>query len=122
MPLRFVLDEHLRGTLWHALQRHNAAGVNIVDVTRIGGSVDLPLGTLDPDLLLWAERERRILVTRDWNTMPGHLFEHLRKGHHSPGVVLLQRGYSMTELVSILVVAAYAGDPTEFQDQVRVLP
>jgi hypothetical protein len=27
MPLRFLLDEHLRGPLWQAIQDHNAAGV-----------------------------------------------------------------------------------------------
>ena len=122
MPLRFVLDEHLRGALWHALQRHNATGVDVVDVARVGDPADLPLGTLDPNLLLWAEREGRVVVSRDWNTMPSHLFDHLRTGRHSPGVILLRAGHSMTEMVSSLVLAAHAGNATDFQDQVRALP
>jgi hypothetical protein len=48
MALRYVLDENLRGRLWSAFQRHNAAGVDRVDVTRVGDPLDLPLGTADP--------------------------------------------------------------------------
>jgi hypothetical protein len=64
MALTYVLDEHLRGALWHALRQHNAGGVNVVDVDRVGDPPDLPLGTTDPDLLLWAEREGRVVVTQ----------------------------------------------------------
>jgi hypothetical protein len=47
MPLRYVLDEHLRGPLWRALQWHNSAGVYPVDVVRVGDLVDLPLSADD---------------------------------------------------------------------------
>ncbi len=122
MPLRYVLDEHLRGPLWHALQRHNAGGTDVVDVVRVGDPADLPRGTQDPALLLWAERENRVLVTRDWNTIPGHLAALLHSGRHSPGVVILRPGHSLAQLVSILVVAAYVWDPADVQDQIRYLP
>jgi hypothetical protein len=122
MPLAYVLDEHLRGLLWDAIRQHNAGGVNVIDVTRVGDPADLPLGTQDPDLLLWAERENRVVVTRDWNTMPGHLANHLQGGHHSPGVFILRRGLSLPQLVDILVLTAYAVDPAEARDQVRYLP
>jgi hypothetical protein len=122
MPLAYVLDEHLRGLLWGAIRQHNAGGVNVIDVTRVGDPADLPLGTQDPDLLLWAERENRVVVTRDWNTMPGHLADHLQGGHHSPGVFILSRGYSLPQLVFILALAAYAMDPAEVVDQVTFLP
>src|SRR5438034_99620 len=43
-----------------ALCQHNAVGINPVDVTRVGDPPGLPLGTLDPDLLLWAELHGRV--------------------------------------------------------------
>jgi hypothetical protein len=55
MPPRFVLDEHLRGDLWNAIERHNRNGVNTVDVVRVGDMADLPLGSKDPSTLIWAE-------------------------------------------------------------------
>jgi hypothetical protein len=122
MPLRFVLDENLRGVLWPAFQQHNAAGVDVVDVTRVGDPPDLPLGTSDSDVLAWAEREGRIVVSWDCNTMPGHLQDHLDQGRHSPGVIILRPGFTIAVLVGILVVAAHASDPLEFRDQVRFLP
>ena len=50
MPLRFLLDENLRGgALWRAIQRHNAGGIDLLEATRVGDPVDLPCGSLDPD-------------------------------------------------------------------------
>jgi hypothetical protein len=122
MALRYVLDEHLRGALWAALQRHNAAGVDPIDVVQVGDPPDLPCGTKDPDLLVWAEREGRMVVTRDWRSMPGHLAAHLLAGRHSPGVCLLQKGRTLPQVVFSLALAAHATDPAEWQDQVKALP
>src|SRR2546429_4475372 len=47
-----------------------------------------PLGTPDPDNLLWAEQHGRIIVTEDRRTMPVHLADHLQAGRHSPGVFI----------------------------------
>jgi hypothetical protein len=70
MPLAILLDEHLRGTLWRAIQHHNARGSNPLDVVRVGDPENLPLGSLDPEILLWAEREERILVSEDRKPLP----------------------------------------------------
>ena len=122
MLFRYVLDEHLRGQLWQAIQHHNAGGVNPVDAVRVGDPPDLPLGTTDPQLLLWAEREGRVIVTRDPNTMPGHLNDRLQAGHHSPGVFLLRPRPTLAQVVDYLVVAAYAGDPAAARDRVEYIP
>src|SRR5437868_13813413 len=78
MALRFFLDEQLRGPLWHAIQQHNAAGAYVLDVLRVGDPPAPPLGTADPDLILWGEANGRVLVTNDRRTMPGHLTDHLQ--------------------------------------------
>lgn len=122
MPLRYVLDEHLRGILWKAIQRHNTGGNNLLDAVCVGDLVDLPLGTKDPDLLVWAEREGRVVATRDWQTMPGHLAVHLVAGLHSPGILILRPGQTRPQLVFHLALAAYIYDPVEVRDQVLYLP
>ena len=93
--LRFLLDEHLRGPLWLAILRHNARGGLPIDVVRVGDAPDLPLGSTDLDILLWAERESRILLSEDLHTMPGHLAQHLHAGHRSPGVFMVHAGCSI---------------------------
>jgi hypothetical protein len=122
MALRFVLDEHLRGPLWPALLQHNAAGIYPVDVVRVGDPPDLPRGTPDPDILIWAEREGRIVLTFDVGSMPGHLNAHRQAGRHSPGVCILPSGRKIPQLVFSIAVAAHASDPGEWFDQVRYLP
>jgi hypothetical protein len=120
--LAYVLDEHLRGHLWRAIQQWNAIGAQPLDVVRVGDTLDLPLGTLDPELLAWAEREGRLLVTLDKKTMIGHLRDHLDAGNHSPGVFIIRPGASVPDVREFLVLAAYASDPLDWRDFCRFIP
>lgn len=120
--LRFLLDEHLRGPLWVAILRHNTRGGLPIDSVRVGDLSDLALGSDDPAILLWAEREGSILLTEDVHTMPGHLAGHLQAGHHSPGVLVVSVGCSIGQLVSWLELVAHAGDPADYADAVTCVP
>ena len=122
MPLRFVLDENQRGLLWRAVVRHNEAGVYPLDAVRVGDPTDLPLGSTDPDILLWSEREDRILISFDKTTLAGHLADHLQSGHHSPGVYMLRRGSRLSPVVAHLALVAYASDAWEWQDRIEFIP
>ncbi|HKI38075.1 MAG TPA: hypothetical protein VKA46_39845 [Gemmataceae bacterium] len=122
MPITFVLDEHFRGLLWPAIQHHNAAGVNPVDAVRVGDPPDLPRGTLDPDLLIWAEREGRVVVTDDRRTMPTHLADHLQAGRHSPGVLIVRKNYPLKQIVFHLALVAHAEDPDTLRDNFDFIP
>lgn len=55
MPLRFLLDENLRGPLWNAILRHNVRGIDVLDIVCVGDVSAPPLHALDPDILVWAE-------------------------------------------------------------------
>jgi GAF domain-containing protein len=123
MALRFQLDENLRGGgLWQAILQHNARGVDVLDVVRVGDPPDLPTGSTDPALLSWAEREGRILVTRDSQTMPRYLADHLQAGHHSPGVLLVRRRCPLPQVLGELVLHAHAGNPVDYQDRIAYIP
>lgn len=89
---------------------------------RVGDFVDLPLGTADPIILLWAEREGRILVSHDRNTLPGHLSDLLRAGRHSPGIFLIRLHSTVTQVMIFLIDAAYASEPVEWQDRIAFIP
>ena len=62
MALAYVLDEHLRGELRQAILSHNAKGAYPVDAVCVGESLDLPLGSTDPEILLWTEQIGRAHV------------------------------------------------------------
>ncbi len=122
MPLAFLLDENIPGRVWRAIARHNVRGEDVLDVYRIGECTALPLGADDATILEWAEREHRILVTEDKQTMPGHLENHLQAGHHSPGVFLLRPGLSLRELVEFPVLVANASEPNDWWDRIEFIP
>ncbi len=122
MPLLYVLDENVPAALRLAIHNHNAGSVNPLDVVSVGDPQDLPLGIDDPALLLWAEREGRILVTRDEHSIPCHLVAHLAAGHHSPGIFMIRRRSAIPQLVFILVLVAYAGDPSHYKDRIEYIP
>lgn len=122
MPLAFLLDENLRGDLWELIQVHNQSGGLPIDAERVGDPADLPLGSKDPAILIWAEANGRIVLSRDFRTMPRHFNDHLAAGRHSPGVALVRRSATLHEIVSYLEVAAHAAEPYEFADAVRVIP
>jgi len=67
MAIRYLLDEHLRATFAKAIRRHNLVSEMPIDVVRVGDADDLPLGSTDQQVLSWAEREGRILVTQNRN-------------------------------------------------------
>ena len=122
MPLAFLLDENLRGPVWVAVVDHNAKGGLFLDVTRVGDPADLPLGSKDPTILLWAEREERILVSVDENTLPSHFANHLLSGYHSPGLFLVKDASKFPQIVAWLELVAYASDPHEWRDRVEWMP
>jgi hypothetical protein len=122
MILSFLLDEHLRGPLWHAIVQHNLRGGEPLDVVRVGDSPDLSLAADDPAILLWAEHESRILVTEDRHTMANHLRAHLAEGHHSPGILIIRAGQSMRTLIECLVLISQVGAPEDFADRITYIP
>lgn len=122
MPLRFVLDEHPRGPLWRAILRHNIGGRLPIDATRVGDVADLPLGATDNEILAWAERERRIVLSFDAHTMPAALALHLQAGHSSPGVPILAASARMAEVIDAIEFIAHAGYPGDFEEQVGYVP
>jgi hypothetical protein len=91
MPLAYLLDENLRGPLATGLWHHNLLRVNPVDFVCVGNVADLPLGASDLEIIAWAERANRILVSNDRATLATHLSSHLSSGRHCPGIFLVER-------------------------------
>jgi hypothetical protein len=122
MAPAYLLDENQRGVLWRALQRHNAMVAVPLEVVRVGDPPDLPLGSSDLEVLIWAEANDRILVSRDKRTLGSHLHNHVATGHHSPGIFILRRGARVRDVVAFLVEVARADEPGEWRDQIEYIP
>ncbi len=116
MAPRFLLDEQLRSVLWHAVQQRNAAGADTLDVQRVGDPPAPPLGSADPDILVWCEANRRVLVSADLSTMRDHLDAHFLAGRHTAGVLLLKPGWAVPSVLAELLLHDQALEPDEMID------
>jgi hypothetical protein len=119
--IRYLLDEHLRGPLWTAIVTQNAQSSFPIEVTRVGDPSDLPLSTLDPDILIWTEVHQRILISRDGSTLPIHLNDHLAVGRHCPGIFLIRRRCTIPAVLDFMALAAYASTAEDWTDHVEYI-
>ena len=114
MRPRFLLDEHLS----RAIQEQSPE----IHVRLIGDEDVPPLGTPDPTILTWIERNNYILVTNNRRTMPRHLTEHLQAGGHVPGILCFPQRASIGTYIKELGRIWSSFNPEQYRDVVQYLP
>jgi hypothetical protein len=62
------------------------------------------------------------LISEDRKTMPNHLAEHLAAGHSSPGIMMPRRGVALTKVPRFLVIASYASEAEEWENNFWFIP
>lgn len=114
--LRFVADENLDERLVLAVLRrfHRWNFVRVRDVG-LGGCADR-------DLLQWAARQRRIVVTHDARTMPAAAYARVSAHLPMPGVLIIPTDATARKVIDDLVLVAEAGRPADFRGRVVFLP
>ena len=115
---KYLLDENVGDGLRKGLR---ARYPDIV-VWRIDDPAAPPIGTLDPDLLLWCDANDFTLVTNNRGSMPDHLRDHLAAGHHFPGMFTLNPKMSINETIEELALIWGVSNPEEYTDQIVYLP
>jgi Domain of unknown function (DUF5615) len=76
----------------------------------------------DPEVLEWTDRQGRVLLTHDVNTMPGHAYTRIRSGRSIPGVVIVPQDLPVGRAVTELEVLVEVLRPEELRDRVVYLP
>jgi hypothetical protein len=117
MILRYLFDENTDTVVPAVLRQRDP---DIV-IWRVGDPGAPPLGTLDPEILVWCERHDLVLVTNNRHSMPIHLAAHLAADRHVPGIFVINLGLSIGQIVDILILAAYASHADEHRDLVKHL-
>jgi len=79
-------------------------------------------GVGDPEVLGWAAREHRVLVSHDRRTMLRHFREHLSVGKNSPGLLVVSQDAEIGPVVEALVIVWSMSHPSEFRDQAHCHP
>ena len=122
VTVRLLLDEQLRGLPWRALLHRRETTHPDLIVTRVGDPPDLPLGTADPGILDWAERNGHVLVSADFRTMPGHFAGRLASGRHSAGLIMVPADGDLPAAIDYLLLVAELTDPHEWVDRIEFAP
>jgi hypothetical protein len=115
---RFLLDEHLPHLIADELQRREPT----LQALTIGEPDAPRRGTLDPEILVWAEAHGYLLVTNNRRSMPAHLAAYLASGHHVPGILTTSFPLRIGPLIEVLLLVWGASFPDEYQDKITYLP
>lgn len=114
--MRFVADENLNGDVLRGV-RARRPHVDIVRVQNAGLS-----GASDPDLLDWAARHDRIVITHDVATLVGFAYRRIKAGLPMPGVMVVSDTMTIGEAIALIALVTEATDQADWTNQVRYLP
>jgi hypothetical protein len=115
-PLRFLVDEDFDNDILRGVLRRRP-DVDIVRAQDVGLS-----GHKDPDVLEWAAREGRIVLTHDVTTMTLHGIARVRDGHSMPGIFVVSQSLLIGNVIEDILLLADCSLEGEWEGQVRYLP
>lgn len=115
--LRLLADENFNQNLVRGCLRRRPE----LDVVR-AQDVDLAR-TPDPDVLAWAAREQRIVLTHDVNTMTRFASDRLRRGEPMAGLFLVHLwGVAPSAIIDDLVLLDACSETAEWVGGFLYLP
>lgn len=114
--MRFATDENFNGKVLDGL----CTRLPDIDIVRIQ---DTELYSApDPDVLAWAAQEGRILLTHDVQTLVNDAYNRVKARLPMPGVIRVSTTISIGEAIDDLEIMIGAGQPPDFENQVRHIP
>jgi len=114
--LRLLIDQDFDHDILRGLVRH-VPNLDAVTAHQVGLSA-----ATDPDLLAWAAEAGRALVTHDRRTMPSHAADRIATGRRMPGVVVVPRRLSISQVIDDLEVIVLCSYENEWENIIRYLP
>lgn len=79
-------------------------------------------GVKDPEVLLLAAEQGRILVSHDENSLPGHFRDFLAAGYKSSGVFIVRQGAPIGAVIESIVLLWVASEADEWINRIGWLP
>ncbi|MDQ3650598.1 MAG: DUF5615 family PIN-like protein [Acidobacteriota bacterium] len=114
--LRLAIDEDFNN--------HIVRGVKLVrsDIDLLRAQ-DAGLRTRpDAEVLEWAARENRVLLTHDIETVPPQAYDRVRAGLPMPGVFIIEQSVSIGVAIEEIITLAECSAEGEWEGQVNFLP
>ena len=114
--LRFAADENFNGKIVRGLFRV----VPDLDLVRVQDTSLVGQG--DDEVLAWAARENRVVLTHDANTMTTAAWDRLRAGLPMKGVIEIDSDQPIGAVITDLQLLALACSADELEGRVLFLP
>lgn len=114
--LRLATDEDFNNRILRGLLRRRPE-LNIVRVQDAGLA-----GRGDAEVLEWAAREGRVLLTHDVTTMKRHVDGRVTAGLSMPGVFEVSQQTPIAQAIEDILLLAECSLEGEWEGQVRFLP
>jgi Domain of unknown function (DUF5615) len=115
----YLFDEHMPNSLINAVVSREPS----ISILRIGQAGAPPKGTLDPQVIEYAERERRAIFTHDLSTMLEHARAHSASGRNTFGVFIWTKELSkVVGAADDLILIWAASQAEEWMNDHRYLP
>src|SRR5215831_4328836 len=100
--LRLASDADVHGEIVRGLRRR------LPEIDLVRAQDALPEGTPDPEILVWAAAENRVLITNDRNTMVGFASQRVAAGEPVPGLIATTNEQSIGSAIDdILLITEY---------------
>lgn len=114
--LRLGADENFNNNIIRGLIRRKP-DIDIVRVQDVGLS-----GAGDPEVLEWAARQGRVLVTHDVSTVSKHAYERVATAQRMAGVFEVSTSLAVGDAIEDLLLIVECSLEGEWEGQVRYLP
>lgn len=114
--MKLLLDENVERALFLGLKRRHP-GLDVVRVVDVGLG-----GRPDAEVLEWAAREGRVLVSRDHATLSAEAARRIEEGRPMSGLILLRRGVGVGRILEDLELLLTAARPGELENAILYLP
>jgi hypothetical protein len=114
--LRSLTDQDFDHDALRALFRRIPA-LDVVTAFEMGMSE-----ATDPELLAWAAKEGRIIITHDRKTMPNHAAHLMVAGKNIAGLIIVPRRIPLRQVVDDLELMIACSEADEWINVIRYLP
>jgi Domain of unknown function (DUF5615) len=114
--LRLLIDQDIDHDILRGLMRR-VPQLDAVTAFEIGMSE-----AADPELLTWAARAGRVIVTHDLTTMPVHASNLISKGINIGGLIIVLRSLPLHQVIDDLEVMIACSENDEWVNVIRYLP
>ena len=114
--IRFLADASLHGGIVTGCLRREPA------IDFLSAHEATLQGVPDPEVLAFATRQNRILVTSDLRTMPRHFGDFLEANGQCSGVFLVKQRAPLADVIDALVLIWSASNADEWKNRVVEIP